>query len=456
VNAMFRSFASFNYRVWFLGALVSNIGSWMQSTAQSWVVLTYLTDNDAGAMGLTMALQFAPPLLLVGVTGWVVDRFDRRLLLIVTQLLLGVLSVATAVLLLSGLMTLGMMYAFAFAMGIVAAFDNPARQTFVTDIVRHELASNAVALNSASFNSARMLGPAVAGVLIVAIGSGWVFLLNAATYLAMITALLLMRTHELQPRAEQKNRSRLSDGFRYVRTRPDLIVIFVMIFLMGALAMNFPIYASTMALEFGREADGFGLLSSIIAIGSLAGALMAARRDRARMRVVIAATGGFAAIAFLSSLMPTYSLYAIVIVGIGFATVTMLTTANGYVQTTTPPAVRGRVMAIYMAILMGGTPVGAPIVGWIAAEWGPRAAINTGALGGLISCLIGLTWLIASGRMHRHEHRRLGFSIDETVSIPVITKPGPGPEEFSEEIASTTPISIADDDPDAEPAPRRA
>lgn len=439
MNAMFRSFASFNYRVWFFGALVSNIGSWMQSTAQSWVVLTYLTDNDAGAMGLTMALQFAPPLLLVGVTGWVVDRFDRRKLLILTQCVMGALSLAIGALLLTGTMTLGLMYIFAFAIGLVVAFDNPARQTFVTDVVGRALASNAVALNSASFNSARMLGPAVAGVLIVAIGSGWVFLLNAVTFVAMISALLMIREHEMQPRVVQTTRSRLSDGFRYARTRPDIIVIFVMVFLMGALAMNFPIYASTMALEFGREADGFGLLSSIIAVGSLAGALMAARRDRARLRVVIAASGAFAVIAFVSSLMPTYTLYAIVIIGIGFATVTVLTTANGYVQTTTPPEVRGRVMAIYMAILMGGTPVGAPIVGWVAAEWGPRAAINLGAAGGLAACLIGLVWLLASGRVHRHQQRRLAFTIDDTTSIRIVE---PAPEEFSDEIAGTTAIPV--------------
>ena len=444
MNAMFRSFASFNYRVWFIGALVSNIGSWMQSTAQSWVVLTYLTDNDAGAMGLTMALQFAPPLLLVGVTGWVVDRFDRRKLLILTQVLMGIVSVAIGVLLLTEVMTLGLMYAFAFLTGLIVAFDNPARQTFVTDVVDRELASNAVALNAASFNSARMIGPAAAGVLIVAIGSGWVFLMNAVTFGGMIIALSLVRTDELQPRAIASGRSRLSEGFRYVRTRPDLIVIFVIVFLMGALAMNFPIYASTMALEFGRQADGFGLLSSIIAIGSLAGALMAARRDRARLRVVIAAAGAFAVIAFLSSLMPSYTLYAIVIVGIGFATVTLLTTANGYVQTSTPADVRGRVMAIYMAILMGGTPIGAPIVGWVAAEWGPRAAINVGAVGGLVACLIGLGWMLASGRVHR---RKLSFSIDETVSIPVVR---PGPEQFSDEIANTTPIPIVPD-PDADP-----
>ncbi|MDF2556109.1 MAG: transporter, partial [Microbacterium sp.] len=177
MSAMFRSLGLFNYRVWFLGALVSNIGGWMQSTAQDWVVLTELTDNDAAAMGVTMALQFGPPLLFVGVTGWVADRFDRRRLLLLTQTALMALAVVVGVLLMTGVMTLPLMFCFAFAFGVVNAFDAPARQAFVTDVVSRENAANAVALNSASFNAARLIGPAVAGFLIVLVGTGWVFIL---------------------------------------------------------------------------------------------------------------------------------------------------------------------------------------------------------------------------------------------------------------------------------------
>src|SRR6478735_3043067 len=219
VSAMFRSFSVFNYRVWFFGALISNVGQWMQATALSWVVLTELTHNDAGAMGVTMALQFAPPLLLVGVTGWVADRFERRKLLAITQSLLLVVGVTIGVLILMGVMTLPLMYAFAFALGVIAAFDNPARQAFVSDVVSRENASNAVALNAASFNGARMIGPAVAGVLIVAVGTGWVFLVNAITFFGMIIALMLIRPHELMPRVSTTGASRLADGFRYVGRR---------------------------------------------------------------------------------------------------------------------------------------------------------------------------------------------------------------------------------------------
>ncbi|MER7797012.1 MFS transporter [Microbacterium sp. NPDC096154] len=448
---MFRSFASFNFRVWFIGALVSNIGSWMQSTAQSWVVLTQLTDNDAGAMGVTMALQFGPPLLLVGVSGWVTDRFDRRRILMVTQSTLLLFSVAIGVLLLLDVMNLPLMYCFALATGVVVAFDNPSRQAFVSDLVRRENASNAVALNAASFNGARMFGPAVAGLLVVALGTGWVFLINAVAYLAMLGALLMIRTHELIPRKKADASSRLADGFRYVARRPDLMVIFAMVFLMGALGMNFPIFASTMALEFGQEADGFGLLSSILAIGSLVGALLAARRARARLRVAIMATGAFGVVSIVSSFMPVYWLYAVCLIFVGFTTVTTLTTANGYVQTTTDPSLRGRVLALYVAILMGGTPLGAPLVGWVAAEFGPRAAIQLGAVGGLAACAIGLTWVIASGRLHRRpEDEGFGLVLDETRPISVITRPQPtvAPEEFSPEGAQTAAIRLTSRDDD--------
>ncbi|MFT4281479.1 MAG: MFS transporter [Microbacterium sp.] len=439
MSAMFRSFSVFNYRVWFIGALVSNVGAWMQATALSWVVLTELTDNDAAAMGVTMALQFAPPLLLVSVTGWVADRFERRRLLMLTQSLLLLLGAAIGVLLLLGLMTLPLMYAFALALGVVAAFDNPARQAFVSDLVSRENASNAVALNAASFNGARMIGPAVAGIVIVAIGTGWVFLVNAVTFLAMIVALGLIRTDQLVPRAAAPGAARLADGFRYVAGRPDLVVAFVMVFLLGAFGMNFPIFASTMALEFGQEADGYGLLSSILAIGSLAGALMAARRDRARIRMVILGTGLFAIAATVSAFMPTYWLYAATLMVTGFAVVTMLTTANGYVQTTTDPALRGRVLALYMAILMGGTPLGAPIVGWVAAEFGPRIAILVGAAAALVAFAVGFGWLLVSGRLHRNESRRFALTIEETRPIAVVA-----PEEFSDEVAATTPIRLPD------------
>ncbi|GAB3632842.1 MFS transporter [Microbacterium shaanxiense] len=438
MTAMFRSFSSFNYRIWFLGALVSNVGGWMQATAQDWVVLTELTDNDATAMGFTMALQFGPPLVLVSLTGWVADRFDRRKILLLTQTVLMALALGVAALLLTGVMTLPLMFCFALAFGITNAFDAPARQAFVSDMVSIGDASNAVALNSASFNMARLIGPAVGGLLIVAVGTGWVFVINAATFLAMLIALVLIRSRELLPRINNTGRTRLAEGFRYVWGRSDLKVTFVMVFLIGAFGMNFPIYASTMALEFGREADGYGLLSSVLAIGSLVGALLAARRDRARIRVLVLAAGGFGLASMISSWMPNYWSYATVLIFVGFSTVTMLTTANGYVQTTTDPALRGRVLALYMAVVMGSTPIGAPIAGWITDAAGPRASIMFGGIAGLVAMAAGVTWMLASGRLHRRENTRFRLTLDETRPISVVRA---DPVEFSDEVAAaTTPI----------------
>ncbi|MBO0979696.1 MFS transporter [Microbacterium sp. SD291] len=438
---MFRSFANVNYRIWFAGALVSNIGGWMQATAQDWVVLTELTDNDAAAMGVTMALQFGPPLVLVSLTGWVADRFDRRHILLTTQIALLLLAVAVGVLILADVMTLPMMFGFAAAFGVFNAFDAPARQAFVSDMVSMGDTSNAVALNSASFNLARMIGPAVGGLLIVAIGSGWVFIANAATFLAMLCALLMLRRNQLAPRLKNRSRGGLAEGFRYVWARSDLRVVFVTVFLIGAFGMNFPIFASTMAIEFGSGADGYGILSSILAIGSLAGALLAARRDRARVRVVILAAGGFGIAAFVSAAMPTYATYAITLMFTGFMIVTLLTTANGYVQMTTDPALRGRVLALYMAVIMGSTPVGAPIAGWVADAFGPRTAIMLGGTAGFVACLIGGIWVLTSGRLHRHESSRFLMTLDETRPLSIVD--WADPVEFSDEAAATTPIRAA-------------
>ncbi|MFE5670155.1 MFS transporter [Agromyces sp. NPDC056523] len=407
---MFRSLASVDYRIWFVGALISNIGAWMQATAQSWVVLTELTDNDALAVGITMALQFAPQLLLVPVTGLIADRFERRKILMVTQSALMVLGFALGALLILGHAELWHLYVFAGLLGIVNAIDMPARQTFVADLVSSSNMSNAVALNSASFNAARMIGPALAGLLIVLVGTGWVFVINAVTFIAVLVALAKLSGAKVRrmPRAPQE-RGAFVAGFRYAAGRPDLAVVFVMVFLIGAFGMNFPIFSSTMAVEFGRGAGEYGLLSSILAIGSLTGALLAAKRERARMRVIIAAVAFFGVAATVAAVMPTYWLFAASTVFIGFTIVTMLTTANGYVQTTTDPLLRGRVMAIYMAILSGGTPIGAPIVGAVANAWGPRWALGIAAAAAAVAALIGLGWLIVARGLRVVRHPAAGW-----------------------------------------------
>ncbi|MDY7541989.1 MULTISPECIES: MFS transporter [unclassified Cryobacterium] len=393
---MFRSLSVPNYRIWFAGALVSNVGTWMQRTAQDWIVLTMLTDHNATAVGIVMALQFGPQLLLMPWSGLIADRFNRRKLLIATQSLMGVLALGLGLIVVTGVAQLWHVYLFALGLGVVAAIDSPARQTFVSELVPDSNLSNAVALNSASFNGARLIGPAVAGLLTVAVGAGWVFLINAVTFAATVFAMTLLHTSELrsQPRAPRK-RGQLMAGFRYVSHRPDIIVVLIAVFLIGTFGLNFAIFTATMAtIEFHMGAGEFGLLSSIMAIGSVAGALLSARRSRPRLRLVVAGAALFGLSCGIAAVMPTYLSFAVSLVFVGLFSLTLMTTANAYVQTTTKPAMRGRVMALYMAIFAGGTPLGAPFVGWVADQFGPRWALGVAALSGVLAAGAMLFWLI--------------------------------------------------------------
>jgi MFS family permease len=398
---MFRSMSVVNYRIWFAGALVSNVGTWMQRTAQDWIVLTQLTDYNATAVGIVMALQFGPQLLLMPWSGLIADRFDRRKLLMLTQTLMGLLGLGLGIITVTGVVELWHVYLFALALGVVAAIDAPARQTFVSELVPDDSLSNAVALNSASFNGARLIGPAVAGVLTVAVGAGWVFMINAVTFGFTVLAMLLLRTKELrsQPRAPRE-RGQLVAGFRYVWKRPDIIAVLITVFLVGTFGFNFAIFTSTMAtVEFGMGASEFGMLSSIMAVGSVAGALLSARRNRPRMRLVVGGAFFFGLTCTIAALMPNYITFAISLAFVGLTSLTLMTTANAYVQTTTEPAMRGRVMALYMAIFAGGTPLGAPLVGWVADQFGPRWAIGVAAASGLIAAAAVMFWMIRYQRL---------------------------------------------------------
>jgi len=401
---MFRSLSGFNYRLWFAGALVSNIGTWMQRTAQDWIVLTELTDNDAVAVGITMSLQLGPQLLLVPWSGLIADRFDRRKLLIATQSAMAILGLGLGLIVVLGVAELWHVYAFALALGVASAIDAPARQAFVSELVTEANLPNAVSLNSASFNGARLFGPAVAGLLTVAVGAGWVFLINGFTFAAVLLSLIFLRQGELRraPRAP-RGPGQLRAGISYVRHRPDILVILVIVFVIGTFGMNFAIFAATMASEvFHHGAGEFGLLSSMIAIGSTAGALLAARRERPRMRVLFVACAAFGGTTALAAVMPTYWTFAAALVLVGFTAITLMTTANSLVQTTTAPVMRGRVMALYMAVFMGGTPLGAPIVGLVANVFGPRWALGVGALSGIVAAAVGVTWMVVSHDLRVH------------------------------------------------------
>lgn len=396
----FRSFRVPNYRRWWLGSILSNTGTWMQRTAQAWLVFDVLTDHDATAMGLVTALQFLPQMLLSPWAGVVADRMDSRRLLLITQSLMGVLALGLGALVLSGHVTLGWVMAFALCLGLTTTFSAPVRHTFVAALVGDRDLSNAVALNSAAFNAARLLGPAAAGMLIAQVGTGWVFLLNSATFLAMIAAILRMDEAALQHRTRtSKGPGQIREGFAYVRSRPDLLAVMATVLIMGTLGLNFAIYLAAMAgTEFGLGSQGFGLLNSVLAVGTLGGALLAAGRAGARLRVLYLGAGAFGAFALLAALAPGPLLFAVWLVPLGAASLTLTTTANAYVQTTTAPQLRGRVMSLYSAILMGGTPIGAPLVGWVIDAAGPRWGMGSAVLAGFAG--------LAVGALHHRRTRR--------------------------------------------------
>lgn len=411
---MFRSLRGYNYRVWAAGALVSNVGTWMQRIGQDWLVLTQLTHNNASAVGVVMALQFGPQILLLPLTGYAADHINRRKLLFVTQASLGLLALGLGLLTVTGLIKLWQVYAFALALGCVTAFDAPARQTFVSELVTEDDLSNAVALNSTSFNAGRMLGPAVAGLLIAAVGTGWVFVVNAASFVAVLGALSLLRPAELHVKTSaHRARGRLTEGFRYVWQRPDLRAVLLMLFLFGTFGLNFAIFISTMSVKvFHAGASRYGLLTSSMAVGTVIGALLAARRARPGVPLLIVAAGLFGAALVLAALSFNVWMFAAMLMAIGVSAQTFTTSTNSLVQLATEPAMRGRVVAILLAIALGGTPLGAPVVGWVADTFGPRWSLGVGAAAGFAAVLVGVRYLVKHHALRVSvQAGRLRFSI---------------------------------------------
>jgi MFS family permease len=400
MSRTFRSLANHNYRIWAAGALVSNIGTWMQRTAQNWLVLTELTHQNASAVGIVMAFQFGPQLLLMPWSGFAADHFNQRRLLMATQATMGALSLILGLLTVTGLVQLWHVYVFAFLFGCSAALDAPVRQTFVAELVGEADLSNAIALNSTSFNAARMIGPAIAGLVIASVGTGWAFLFNGASFVAVLTSLSLLRTSELRPNARAvSTKGSVLQGFHYVWSRPDLKATLIMLFLIGTFGLNFPIFISTMAVGvFHTDARGFGLLSSMMAIGTISGALLAASRERPRFHLLMSGAAVFGLGCGLAALAPNYWLFAAALVVIGVAALTVMNTSNALMQLSTEPAMRGRVMALRLGVALGGTPIGAPIVGWIADHLGPRWALGVGAAAGFAAAAVAIGALSRSAR----------------------------------------------------------
>jgi MFS family permease len=377
---------------------VSNTGTWMQRVAQDWLVLE-LTHGSGTALGIASGLQFLPQLLFSLWGGVIADRYRKRRILLTTQAIMGLLALILGVLALTGAVAVWQVYLLAFALGMVAVVDNPARQTFVAEMVGSEGMANAIALNSATFNLARIVGPAVAGLVIAAVGTPAAFLINAASYGAVLVGLKLMRESELRPLARApKARGQLRETFTYVRARPELWLTLVLVFFVATFGMNFQVTTALMSKGvFGTGASEFGLASAMFALGALGGALAAARRARPSMRLMLTTALAFGLLEVATGLMPVFWSFLVMLVPTGMAVLMFTTAANSTTQLSTTPEVRGRVMGLYMLVFLGGTPLGSPLVGWAAEQFGARAGLIGG---GVISVAgaVGVALLLARAR----------------------------------------------------------
>lgn len=400
-GGMFRSLRVRNYRYYVSGQVVSLTGTWMQRAAQDWLVLE-LSGGSPAALGVAVALQFLPTMLLTLWAGLIADRFDKRKLLIAVQTAMGLCGLVLGVLDVTGVVDLWHVYALAFVLGAFAAVDAPVRQSFVVEMVGPTQLTNAVALNSMTFNFARIVGPAIAGVLITAVGTGWVFLGNGVSSAAVVLGLVLMDATRLR-RAEPapKESGQLREGLRYVRGKPELVVVLTLVFCVGSIGMNFENSFAVIARNvFHRDAAGYGLLITMLAVGTLTGATLAARRagsQRPRMRLLFGGAAAFGALEAVASLMPSYLSFAVALVPVGVAVLTFTTTANSTVQLSIDSSMRGRVMGLYMLLFLGGKPLGGLVSGWLAEVFGGRAPLLVGGLAVLVAAVVGAA-VVAAGR----------------------------------------------------------
>jgi MFS family permease len=417
---MFSSLGIRNYRLFFFGQLISMSGTWMQTVALGWLVLQL--SGDGIAVGVNFALQFLP-MLAFGMWGGVIaDRFDKRRILTSTQSILMGFALAFFALTFFGAAELWMVFVLTFLLGCVTVVDMPTRQAFVTEMVGRDAVTNAVSLNSAVFNGARIFGPALAGVMIESVGLTWTFLANAITYFGTIGAYALMRRSELQPATPApREKGQVRAGLRYARERPELLYTLVMVTVVSGIGLNFTVVLPLMArFEFSSGANIFGLLTSIMALGSLSGALFSAARKRPTRRLLIGSAAAFGMLELVASVAPTLWLFALLLLPIGVASILFIATANSTLQLNSSPVMRGRVMALYALVFLGSAPLGAPVVGWVSEALGARAGL---ALGGLAS--LG-TAVVAAAMIRREQLAGIYRSLS---SAPANRHTAEAPEE---------------------------
>jgi MFS family permease len=394
--------------------VISNTGTWMQRVAQDWLVLE-LTHGSGTAVGIATGLQFLPLLLFSLWGGMIADRYPKRNVLVVTQAAMGALAVILGVLAVTGVVQPWHVYLLAFGLGLATVVDNPTRQSFAVEMVGKADLTNAIGLNSAVFNLARIAGPAVAGLVISLVGTPTAFFLNAASYAAVIISLRMMRPGDLHP-ADRVVRAKgqLREGLAYVKSRPDLLLTLLLIFFISTFGMNFAVTTALMSrVVFHTGAGKFGIASAVFAFGALIGALVAARRSKQGMRLLVLTALAFGVFETAAGYMPTFWLFLVVLVPTGLAVISLSTAANASVQLGVPAEMRGRVMGIYMLVFLGGAPLGAPLTGWVAQEFGTRLAMASGGIISVVTTVvIGLLVLHQRGLPVRHYVRqtRLQFA----------------------------------------------
>jgi MFS family permease len=388
-NRTFAALRFRNYRLYFFSQIVSFSGTWMQMIAQSWLVLE-LTGSGT-ALGTVMAMQFLPTLLLSPFGGVVADRFDKRRLIMITQSTAGLLALTLGVVTLAGVVELWMVYAIAAGFGAVTAIDNPSRQTFVMEMVGPADVSNAVTLNSVVVNAARAIGPAIGGALIATVGIGQCFVVNAASYVAVVLALLLVRRSELHPSARSSRAPvQLRAGFRYAWNTPILRTTLVMLVIIGTLTYEFTTTLPLLSeFTFGAGSAGLAIMTSLMGAGAVIGGLVVASSGPPTMQRLIAVAASFGAIVVVVSMMPTIGLVYAVMPLVGAASVAMISLSNATLQLHSDAKLRGRVMALFSMALLGSTPIGGPLVGWLGEQVSPRLSLLIGGLAALLAATYG-------------------------------------------------------------------
>ena len=392
----FAALSSRSYRIYLAGQSLANTGTWMQSIAQDWLIFDLTRSSTA--VGVTMALQFLPMLTLGLHTGAVADRVSKRRILLTTQSLNATVTGALAAITIAGAVHPADVYVFAFLSGLIYAFDGPARQAFVTEVVMDNRLRAAIALNAAVFQATRLIGPAIASLLIVSVGTGWVFAVNAACYIGPTIGLLRLRPADLAPAPASRatrEAGTLKTTMRYLRGRPHVLWTIFLVGMLGTFGLNFPIVLTAMAKStFHGDASTYGLFNIVLAIGSAAGALRAGAALHPRPRVIAVSAAAFGLLEATAAIAPDMAVFLTLLAAMGFVNLAFQSMANASVQLAVEPELRGRVMGLYMLVFIGGTPVGAPIIGALTNHFGPRVGM---AVCGVVPALAAIVAVAAAG-----------------------------------------------------------